>query len=100
VAIIVTIGRNVDGEPMPYHDWLDFQDTVLHKLFTVYEPTIYFQGTGMGDGNWGKEEAFTVIAEAPVRDDLREDIHKQLAYIGRLYNQEAVAVTEGPTEFL
>lgn len=105
-AIVVTVGRNVVGVPMDDSTWEDFQDAIEHALYTVYNPTVYFAGTGTGySAEWGTEEAYTVVAASPRAADFGGDAFSHalllaLARVGRSYGQEAVAVTEGPTQFV
>lgn len=102
-SMVVSIGRNVGASPHPLSDgdWLDFQDAIEHALFEVYAPHVYFRGLGEGHTEqWGREEVFTLIVQAPHYSDFRENALLALERVRRSYGQEAVAVTEGPTSFV
>jgi len=104
MAIVVTVGRNVgdslDARPMSTGEWERFRGEVLAAVEEhVGRP--YFTGVGVGESpEWGTEDAYTVVAEAPQYSDIREKLHARLAEVGRYYGQEAVAVTEGRTTFV
>lgn len=104
MAVTVTIGRNVgesmDARPMSTGTWEAFREEVEEAVArNVGHP--YFTGTGIGRSEqWGQEDAFTVIAAEPFYSDVREALLKDLAEVGRLYGQEAVAVTIGETIFV
>lgn len=100
-AMVVTIGRNVDGAPMPEQDWIDFRDAVDHALWKVYRPTIYFSGLGTGKSpEWGHEQAATFVVEAPASGKVLAEVELALERVRAVYHQEAVAVTIGRTFFV
>ncbi len=104
MAVTVTVGRNVgsglDSKPMDTRTWELFRDEVFSVVsLTVGDP--FFAGVGKGwSEDWGVEDAYTVIAPEPQYSDIREKLHVALSKLGRYYGQEAVAVTEGTTQFV
>ncbi|MES2156053.1 MAG: hypothetical protein V4510_13045 [bacterium] len=98
MSVTVSIGRNVEGEPMSNSDWVVFKRDLRH-VFARLDLAVYFQGAGIGySDEWGTEEAYTVVAESNVA---KEALLNSLLYAVRyLYGQEAVAVTIGPTRFV
>ena len=100
MSITVTVGRNIGNTPMDTAAWKSFQEEVnIAVRYTVGD--VYFAGVGEGwSEDWGREDAYTVIAEPPLYSDIRDKLHAELARIGRFYGQEAVAVTEGTTRFV
>jgi hypothetical protein len=100
MALTVTIGRNVKEKPMHVVEWLHFQEEV-QVVVEKYVGKCFFRGEGIGHSEeWGTEEAFTVVAAEPFYGDIREALLGELAKVGRYYGQEAVAVTEGRTQFV
>lgn len=104
MTTVVTVGRNVgdslDSRPMDNAAWQSFCEEVWVAVrYTVGEP--FF--TGLGEGNseqWGREDAYTVVAPEPFGSVDRDKLLVELARVGRYYGQEAVAVTFGRTEFV
>lgn len=103
MSLTVTIGRNINSSGYPLDDsaWEDFKDAIEHVLFKVYKPATYFKGEGSGwSEQWGQEDAWTIIVSEPQYGDIRERLYVALSLCGRAYGQQAVAVTEGRTEFV
>ena len=104
MAITVTIGRNVgqslDARPMDTSAWAVFRAEIVLAVRQA-GLVVYFTGTGEGfSKEWGREDAFTVVAREPHFSDTRKRLYEELARVARYYGQEAVAVTEGTTEFV
>ena len=100
MAITISIGRGVGvDDELSDSDWADYMDALEHAVWDA-RLTVYFRGVGLGNGEWGAEEAYTIVAEAPQFGDERRELFDRLERIRTLYAQEAVAVTEGKTEFV
>jgi hypothetical protein len=105
MAITITIGRDVTHDsglvrPMTTAAWQGFQFD-LETLVRKHLGGIYFKGLGTGwSEEWGREDAFTIVAPEPLFGDTRKRLYEALRDLARTYEQEAVAVTEGTTEFV
>jgi hypothetical protein len=101
MAVTVTIGRNVEDEPMGETLWADFIDATIHALWEVYDPTVYFSGAGRGfSPEWGEEQSWTFVLSDCDYADRWEALLRRLHEVATTYKQEAIAVTRGETLFV
>lgn len=96
--IVVTIGRNIEGLPMSFTAWENYQER-LGKILRPAIKTHYFAGLGGGTWEGQAEEAYTLIGEYDktypktcLRLDLRD--------LARDFGQDAIALTFGDVELI
>lgn len=110
-TVVVSIGRNVGSEPMDRTRWTN----ACHALYDVARiyaslgenkrPEVYFDGEGVGfSPEWGTEDAYTVVFGMSRKDRASRDyafsLRAALAAIARRFDQDAIALTFGDTEFV
>lgn len=103
-TVTVTIGRNVDGEPMGSATWRRFIDLARDDLTRGNHGVVVFDGDG--DGTWeGKFElahTFVVLFEDLVKGDDYPFgmIRYRLGCLARWAKQDAIAFTVGETQLV
>lgn len=95
-AVSVTIGRNVDGEPMSASDWCEFTESV-QTLFSEIHYTGESVGAWLNDsGKWERESNYLVQGVASALVDVRERVR----ILADVYGQEAIALLQGESELV
>jgi len=94
----ISIGRNVGTAPMSGDAWQRFQADVRLAL-TECGATIYVDAArSVGEWEGVLEDSCTFVASLPVANLAHLD--DDLAYLTRVYRQDAIAVTLGETQFV
>jgi hypothetical protein len=99
----VSIGRNIDGEPMPRERWIKFQARVEGTIQDLHDVTVFFAGRGGGIWEGRYEEAATWVfgwSESLGLPGEWKRFLDDLAYWADQYDQDAIAVTTGSTRFV
>ena len=99
----VTIGRNVDGEPMPGNVWLRFiEDTIadMETIAIAEVGDVFETHHGLGTWNDVTEESVkvTVLTNYELEPNQLQSIRFFMSDNARTYNQDAIALTIGTTE--
>jgi hypothetical protein len=98
-TVTVSIGRNIDGVPMPDDRWNRFV-TAVDYGFEVVEGEVHFRGDGTGSSEqWGDEPSHTwVVAMDYAR--WRDTLRTVLTDAAKVFDQDGIALTVGETEFV
>jgi len=98
-TVTVSIGRNVDGVPMSDDLWSRFVTQVEYG-FEVVEGEVHFRGDGTGSSEqWGDEPSRTWVV-AMDYGRWRDTLRTVLTDAAKVFDQRAIAVTIGETEFV
>lgn len=109
----VTIGRNVNGEPMSEYQFEQFVgDALLHlwELFQATKRTDAYgwdnpeyvatierhNGIGLWEGKAEESTKLTLLSEYPMTH--LNGFREQLSELARMYGQDAIALTIGESE--
>lgn len=98
MGMTISIGRNVNGKPMPDSTWQSFTADILRNVRSNTSH-IYFVGFGNGEWNAEGEESFTVVSSNPTTSAYCA-IKVSLELFGEAYRQDAIAMTIGETELV
>ena len=94
----VSIGRNVGAAPMSGDAWMRFQADIRLAL-TECGADIYVDAArSVGEWQGIIEDSCTFVASVPIENLAHLDT--DLAYLTRVYRQDAIAVTLGTTQFV
>ena len=94
----VSIGRNVGAAPMSGDAWTRFQADIRLAL-TECGAEIYVDAArSVGEWEGILEDSCTFVASVPLENLAHLDT--DLAYLTRVYRQDAIAVTLGQTQFI
>ncbi len=92
----VTIGRNVDDQPMSDVWWTLFRKYVVSSVSDA-STEIYFTGEGQGGWDGEGEAAFTVVFA--LRPDAQL-LELRLSTLAEVFHQDAIAFTVGETNLV
>ena len=100
-----TIGRNIDGEPMPGNQWLRFIDSVTEDMdclcVPVYGDTIeVHHGTGTWNGITEESVKITVLTNHEPTKNQLETVKGFLKFNAIEFKQDAIAFTTGNSELI
>lgn len=94
MLLVVSIGRNVGGEPMADEAWNDFRSDTAEAVREHVAGPVVFAGSGYGEWEETREESFTIlVAEASARYARYFELRAALGRLAREYGQDAVAVS-------
>jgi hypothetical protein len=92
----VSIGRNIDTEPMPDRQWQSFIRTVRDAI-AAEGGAVYATNTGQGYWNGGGYEENAVITFTIPNAHKLGRLRWRLGQIARTYQQDAIALLAGET---
>ncbi len=108
MTTVVSIGRNVGGEPMSPGRWRAFRHETQYAVERYTGPVV-FSGEGIGswtttDGEGNEvretEQAATIIGAGDPTAGEISDLRHHLAILAAEYRQEAIAAVSGVTTFV
>ena len=97
-TVVVSIGRNRGDQPMHDTEWAIFRSLVSDDV-VHHAGQVFFAGEGRGYGEWGTEDAFTLVGGATDRG-ARANLEHDLGLLAKSFGQEAIAVTYGNAQFV
>lgn len=101
--ITVTIGRNIDNEPMPPRRWTGFQIEVADALSVATTLAIPIMSIQMftGSGEWqGHIEESAMISVVTAKEPNLDWLRDRLAHLRATYGQDAIALAVGKSELI
>ncbi len=90
----LTIGRNVNKTPLPEHKWNGFK-SCIDIFIQDHKGEIFVNSEGFGEWKGVKESNFTWVFSTREFLDLG-----RLKRLAKLFKQDAIALTEGCTQFI
>jgi hypothetical protein len=90
-TVIITIGRNVNGQPMDERDWEAFTRCVKDTLFAIVprdSGTLHTVAHGTGHWEGETEETYTVVCS--IASEYVDPVRESIALAGQSYRQEAI----------
>lgn len=95
-TIVVSIGRNREGEPMPDEDWNDFTAATLDTVAKYGDKVFVGTGTGIDPTTQGRKVSMTVVAKLTTNIT---GLYHELATLAYAFGQESIALTTGRKSF-
>lgn len=98
MATVVSIGRDVNGHALNPTQWALFKSETRQAV-ELLTPLVF---VGEGEGIWEdqREVAYTVIGAATLSGANADLLRYRLEALARNYEQDAIALTLGETEFV
>ena len=90
----LTIGRNIEKKAMSNHRWKGFQ-SAINSFIESHNSEIFVSSEGSGQWQGIKEVNFTWVFSTKEFLDL-----ERLKRLAKLFKQDAIALTEGCTQFI
>lgn len=97
-TVTISAGRNVGAAPMSAKAWQSFRDDIALAIYDAHGEIFVRDARSRGEWEGIEEDSATYVAGVP-RDYLPH-IRDSLAYLARIYRQDAIALTVGETEFV
>lgn len=99
-SITITLGRNIDGAPMPSEKWTQFAEDVTADLLAAVPSDITetHYGTGVWDGIPEDSCKVTVLRHSEPTAAMLDDLRRYMSENARVYDQDAIAITIGKSE--
>jgi len=97
-TITVSAGRNIGAQPMGPDAWAQFRADIAQAIHDAQGEIFVHDARSRGEWEGVAEDSATFVASVP-RDYLPH-VRDGLAYLARLYRQDALALTVGATEFV
>lgn len=102
-VITATIGRNVEGVPMPDPQWAQFQADLYADMCDALEVPAdaawdVHNGIGIWQGETEPSHKLAVILDHNVDPAMVDDLRRRLSELARHYDQDAIALTIGTSE--
>lgn len=95
---IVSIGRNIKGQPMNNEAW-DMFKALTKNIMYLRCPEIYFIGEGKGYYEGQVEISFTIIG-CLHEDASLSNLKHELAALAKDFNQDCIALTVADPTFV
>lgn len=96
-TVTVTIGRNVDDQPLWSFEWQEFRAIVGATLDNLLAPDFSASYDGRGQWNGVSEDSTTFVASGVTTHTPRQTLVDAMAHLAKRYGQDAIAVTIGLT---
>lgn len=96
-TVYISIGRGVDGHPMPVSDWHRFAAEV-NDVVDNYHGLSFYRGFGQGQYEGSTEDAYVIGASINAR--MVEPLRLALSTLADKYSQECIGLVVGTTDFV